>query len=331
MEFQVDVSTLREPPRLVSVVMPCYNEAENVEPLYARLRDVFATLPCQAEFIFVEHGSKDDSQARLIALAKQDPRVRVVILSRNFGYQGGIGAGLAKAEGDVVVVMDGDQQDPPELIPQMLAEWQKGHDVVYGIRATREASKFHQWGYKQYYRLLRATAEINIPLDASDFALMDRRVVDTLNAMPERDRLWRGLRAYAGFAQTGVPYHRPDRAAGTSSFTLMAYVRFARRSVFSYSYKPLEWLFIIALATVGLTVVGGIVYLALALTQPDIPRGFPTLILAVLFLGGVQMLGIAIIGEYVGRIFEEVKQRPLFIYDREVRYQNDPPPDVTQG
>jgi len=320
----MDPETIARPlPQLISVVMPCYNETANVEPLYARLRETFAAIPCQAEFVFVEHGSIDDTQAKLIALAKQDPRVRIVILSRNFGYQGGIGAGLAHAKGEVVIVMDGDQQDPPELIPQMLAEWQKGYDVVYGIRATREASKFHQWGYKQYYRLLRATAEIKIPLDASDFALMDRRIVDTLNAMPERDRLWRGLRAYAGFSQIGVPYHRPERGGGASSFTLTSYVRFARRSIFSYSYKPLEWLFIIALLTVALTIIGGLVYLWLALTQSDIPRGFPTLILVVLFLGGVQMLGIAIIGEYVGRIFEEVKQRPLFIVDREVQYRAD--------
>lgn len=319
----MDPKSFQRPlPRLMSVVMPCFNEEENVEPLYQRLRNTFASVPYALEFIFVENGSKDATQARLAAIATQDARVRVVVLSRNFGYQGAIGAGLAHAEGDVVVVMDGDQQDPPELIPQMLEEWYKGHDVVYGIRATREASAFYRWGYKQYYHILRAIADIDIPLDASDFALMDRRIVNILRQMPERDRLWRGLRAYAGFSQTGVPYHRPARVGGVSSFNIGTYIHFARRSLFSYSTKPLAWLFTIAILTVLLALIGCGIYLWLALSQPDVPRGFPTLILAVLFLGGIQLMSIAIIGEYIGRIFEEVKQRPPFIVDHEIRFSS---------
>lgn len=313
-----NVAAMRPLPQLITCVLPCYNEEANVKPLYERLVKVFATIEAKVEMIFVENGSRDHTQARLKELADKDPRVRVLVLSRNFGYQGGISSGIAMAKGGVVIVMDGDQQDPPELIPALLEKWREGYMVVYGTRAKRVASLFHQVGYKLFYRLFRAFAYVDIPLDASDFALMDRRVVDLLNHMPERDRLIRGLRAFTGFRQTGVPYERPARAHGVSSFSLRDYIRFAMRSIFAYSYKPLEAIFGLALATVGLTVIGAIVYLALYFTNPDLPRGFSTLILAILFLGGVQLLSLAIIGEYIGRIFEEVKQRPIYIIDKEL-------------
>jgi polyisoprenyl-phosphate glycosyltransferase len=309
---------MRPLPATISCVIPCYNEEENVRPLYERLVRALSNGHAAIELIFVENGSHDATQARLRELAAQDARVRVLVLSRNFGYQGGISAGLAAATGDVVVVMDADQQDPPELIPQFIEKWREGYMVVYGTRAKRAASAFYQFGYKLFYRLFRAFAYIDIPLDASDFALMDRRVVSLLNHMPERDRLIRGLRAFTGFAQTGVPYDRPERTHGTSNFRLRDYVRFAMRGILAFSYKPLEAIFGLALGTVALTIIGLIVYFVLYFVSPSVPRGFSTLILVVLFLGGVQLLSLAIIGEYVGRIFEEVKQRPIYILDQEI-------------
>ena len=310
--------TLRDQPKLCSVVMPCFNEAENVRPLYERLVKVMSSIPITAEFVFIENGSTDRTREELAMLAQNDARVRVLVLSRNFGYQGAISAGLAYARGDIVVVMDGDQQDPPEIIPALLEQWRRGYMVVYGTRAKREASWLYQMGYKLFYRLIRGLSYIDIPLDASDFALMDRRVVDTLNRMPERDRLIRGLRAYTGFRQTGIPYERPARAHGTSSYTFRAYIRFAVRGIFSFSYKPLEAIMTLALCTVGLAMIGIAGYLILFFLRPDLPRGFSTLILVLLALGGIQLLSTAIIGEYIGRIFEEIKQRPIFILDHEI-------------
>ncbi len=303
--------------------MPCYNEADNVKPLYERIVKVFSGISIPLEIIFVENGSSDTTRQILKDIAAQDDRVRVLVLSRNFGYQGGISAGLAAATGAVVVVMDGDQQDPPELIPAFIDKWCEGYMVVYGTRTKRIASLFHRLGYKLFYRLFKAFAYIDIPLDASDFALMDRRVVDLLNHMPERDRLIRGLRAFTGFRQTGVAYERPARAHGISSFRLRDYIRFAMRSIFAFSYKPLEAIFGLALAAVGVTIIGGCVYLGLYFTNANLPRGFSTLILAILALGGVQLLSLAIIGEYVGRIFEEVKRRPIYILDEEISTQKD--------
>lgn len=319
--------------RLLSVVIPCFNEEQNVELLHERLGSVLKKLNCAYEIIFVENGSLDQSQQKLIDIAKKDPSVRIVVLTRNFGYQGGITAGLTQAKGDVVVVMDADLQDPPEMIPSFVDEWIRGFNIVYGLRESRAASRFHQWGYKMFYRFMRAVAYVDIPLDASDFALYDRRVIDLLLRFPERDRLLRALRAFTGFSHTGVPYHRPERHAGESNFRLRDYVRFAERGIFSFSYKPLELVSILAGITILLTVIAAFAYLILALVKTDIPHGFPTTILFILFLGGVQLLSLSIIGSYVGRIFEEVKQRPIFILDREVSFQNtrevhvDPPPD----
>ncbi|MFA5935795.1 MAG: glycosyltransferase family 2 protein [Patescibacteria group bacterium] len=309
----------------LSIVMPCYNEEDNVEPLHARIAAVSASLSCQLEIIFVENGSRDKTRERLIKIASTDPRVRVLVLSRNFGYQGAISAGLSHATGDAVVVMDGDQQDPPEMIPSFIEKWKEGFFVVYGTRAKREATFVNKLGYKWFYRIMRWAAYIEIPLDASDFVLMDRQVVDIIVNMPERDRLVRGLRAYAGFPQTGVPYERPARAHGVSSFRFMDYVRFGLWSIFSFSYKPLEFISYLAIGAVGLTILGMIVFFILALSDADLPRGFSSIILIMLFLGGIQLFSMAIIGQYIGRIFAEIKQRPMFIKQAEIHFETPSP------
>lgn len=305
----------------MTVFIPCFNEESNIEPLFDRVTAVASQFPFPVEILYTDNGSTDRTNEKLVALTKRDSRVRILVMSRNFGYQGAVTAGLAHATGDVVMVLDGDQQDPPELIPRFLEEWKKGADVVYGSREKRDAPFIRKLGYSTFYKIMSSLSYIDIPRDASDFALMDRRVVDVLNAMPERDRLVRGLRAYAGFKQVGVPYERPARTQGETSFRLRDYVRFAYRSIFSYSYKPLELLSLLAIIAVIFTFIGAIAYLVLYFVQPDQPRGFATLILAILFFGGVQLLSLAIIGEYVGRIFEEVKGRPTYIVSERIGFE----------
>lgn len=306
----------------MTVFIPCFNEEANIEPLYERVAAVASNFPFPVEFLYTDNGSTDRTREFLEVLARRDSRVRVLIMSRNFGYQGAVTAGLAHATGDVVIVLDGDQQDPPELIPRFLEEWKKGANVVYGSREKRDAPFVRRLGYSAFYKIMRSLSYIDIPRDASDFALIDRRVVDVLNAMPERDRLVRGLRAYAGFKQVGIPYERPARKKGVTSFRLRDYIRFAYRSIFSYSYKPLELISLLAIASVILAFIGAVVYLVLYFIQPDQPRGFATLVLGILFFGGVQLLSLAIIGEYVGRIFEEVKGRPIYIVGERIGFDS---------
>lgn len=308
---------------LVSVVIPFYNEEANVVPLYERLSKTFHEMQelCVAEFVFVENGSRDATRARLTEIADKDERIRVLVLSRNFGYQGAITAGLDHASGDAVIVMDGDQQDPPEMLPSFFNKWREGFEVVYGTREKREASALYQVGYKAFYRIMRSISYIDIPLDASDFVLMDRRVVDMIRLMPERDRLIRGLRAYVGFRQTGIPYHRPTRQHGVSSFSFRDYVRFAGMSFFSFSYKPLEWISLAAGSVAILALIGVVVYGLLWLLRGGFPQGFATLILTMLALGAIQLLSLAIMGQYMRSMFHELKQRHSYILWEEVAKQ----------
>jgi dolichol-phosphate mannosyltransferase len=248
----------RNDPARATIFIPCYNEEANIEPLYRRIADVASGWAFPVEILYTDNGSTDRTLATLESLAQRDARVRVLVMSRNFGYQGAISAGLAHATGDVVMVMDGDQQDPPEIFPQFIEAWKKGAMVVYGLREKRDAPFFRKIGYKLFYRIIRALSYIDIPHDASDFALMDRRIVDILNAMPERDRFIRGLRAFSGFTQVGIAYNRPDRAQGVTSYRFRDYLRFAYRSIFSYSYKPLEFVSLLAVITMTIACIGAV-------------------------------------------------------------------------
>jgi dolichol-phosphate mannosyltransferase len=209
--------------------------------------------------------------------------------------------------------MDGDIQDPPEMIPQLVAKWLEGNEVVYGERVRRKGSLPRRIGYKAYYRLLRKTSYINIPVDAGDFGLMDRKVVDVINAMPERSRLIRGLRAYAGFRQVGVPYVRDERFSGKTTNSFLDLFKWASLGLVSFSYAPLTLISYLAAAVVGLAAVAALVYMALFFIFPDAPRGFQTLLMIVLFLGGTQLLCLSIIGAYLGKMFEELKGRPKYV------------------
>jgi glycosyltransferase involved in cell wall biosynthesis len=265
----------------ISAVVACYRDAPAVPHLYERLTAAFAAMGVEGEIIFVNDASPDDAREVLTALAARDPSVVVVNHTRNFGSQAAFTSGMRIATGDAVVLLDGDLQDPPEIIPELYAQWLEGHDVVYGVRVKREATRFLQVAYKAFYRIFRALSYVSVPRDAGDFSLMDRRVVEALNQMPERDRFLRGM----------------------------------RKGIFSFSYVPLQLISYLAAIVTALAALAIVLTIALYFLERTAPSGYTTLLTAVLFLGGIQLLCLAIIGDYLGRVFEEVKQRPQFIVE----------------
>lgn len=303
--------------------MPCYNEAKNIDELYQRLTVVLSQVTNRYELVFVNNGSTDSSEELFEQLVQTDQRVTVICLSRNFGSsQPAYTCGLEYSSGDCAVCMDGDLQDPPELIPQMVEKWLQGFDVVYGTRKKREGSLIRRIGYKLFYRVFKKLSYIEIPLDAGDFALLDQKVVQALNQLPERNRFLRGLRAWVGFKQTGVEYVRAERKAGRSSNNFFDNIRWAKMGIFSFSYRPLEWISFLASFVVALSAIGIIIYILSYFFYRTAPSGFSTLIVAILFIGGIQLLCLSIMGEYIGKIFEEVKQRPKYIITKILKNEN---------
>jgi glycosyltransferase involved in cell wall biosynthesis len=312
----------------VSVVIPVYNEQENLDPLYDRLTTVLSQCePCY-EIVFVDDGSRDRGLELLHALEARDYHVKVVELARNFGHQVAISAGLDHACGQGVVIIDADLQDPPEVLPQFIAKWREGYDVVYAIREHRKEGWFKRIAYATFYRLLERIANIRIPLDAGDFCIMDRRVVDLLNGMPERNRFVRGIRSWVGLDQVGLVYERHERNAGEPKYTFRRLLYLALDGLVSFSYVPLRMISILGLSVSLVSILLAMFYLIKALTLGLYPPGFATLVVAVFFLAGIQLITIGVIGEYVGRIFEEVKQRPLYVIRRVTGGMTNAHPDV---
>jgi dolichol-phosphate mannosyltransferase len=317
---------------LVSVIFPCFNEEQVILHTYDRLTKVVAgIIDTTFEFIFIDDGSGDRTLELLRGLAAKDTRVRVIALSRNFGHSPALTAGLEHARGDAVIVMDADLQDPPETIQPLLALWREGNQVVYGQRTKRKENIFKRVAYGGFYRLLRSIAQIDIPLDAGDFCLMDRRVVAELNALPERNRYIRGLRAWLGFNQTGLVYERQGRFAGDSKYSLSKLLKLAFDGIFNFSIKPIHYISGFGFLTAFFAVIGLLFFLILRITDmtffgygpADIP-GFSSIILTVLFFGGVQLLSLGIIGEYLGRVYEEVKARPKYVVKEKAGFPDDP-------
>jgi dolichol-phosphate mannosyltransferase len=265
------------------------------------------------EIIFVNDGSPDDADAVLKELTAQDDHVLAIEHSRNFGSQSAFVSGMQFATGDAVILLDGDLQDPPELVSDFCAKWQEGYDVVYGRRGKREGSLVFALLVKGFYRIFRGVSDVPMPLDAGDFSLMDRRVVDALLALPETDQFLRGLRAWVGFRQTGVDYLRPKRAFGRSTHGFLKNVWWARKGVFSFSFLPIE---LLGYAGATMTAISffALVYQSVdALFHPEVPHGISIIIVLVAFFGSLHLLAIAILGEYVIKILEETKRRPRFI------------------
>lgn len=300
---------------LISVIVPCYNEEGVLKATHDRLTNVLREIArLDYELIFVNDGSQDQTQQILTHLQQQDPHVRLLRLSRNFGHQIAVTAGLEQAAGDAVVVIDADLQDPPEVIPQMVKLWREGNDVVYGIRIEREGeSKFKLWTAKAFYRLINRLSDTKMPLDAGDFRLLDRKVVEVIKMMPERARFLRGMVSWAGFRQVSIPYDRAARHAGDSKYPLAKMIHFAMDGIISFSLVPLKLAIWTGFLSIWIAVAGIIVAILDRLLEKDLTRGWASLFVAVLFMGGVQLVSLGIIGEYLGRIYTEVKRRPLYV------------------
>jgi len=299
--------------RKISVVVACYRDAGSVREMYRRLSAVLGEITPAWQIVYVNDNSPDNAGEILAGIAAGEPRLTVVTHSRNFGSQMAFTSGMEHSDGDAVVLMDGDLQDPPEVIPAMIAQWLNGFEVVYGVRVRRRENRLKELARKAFYRLYRHLSYLEMPLDAGDFSIMSRAVVDAILQMPERDRFLRGLRTWVGFRQTGVPYVRPERFSGESTNSFFENLRWARRGIFSFSYRPLELIATLAFLATVLTAAAIGLYFALYFLVPNAPRGFLTILVAVLFIGTVQLFSLSIIAEYLGRIFEEVKQRPRFV------------------
>jgi dolichol-phosphate mannosyltransferase len=314
-----DNETSVSDPCSVSVVIPVYNEEENIPILYNRLSVVLSKNEPEYEIIFIDDGSTDRSVDVLADISTKDHRVSVIELARNFGHQIAISAGLDFVRGDAVIIMDADLQDPPEVLPQFISKLREGFDVVYAIRERRKENWMKRASYAFFYRLLRKIASVEIPLDAGDFCIMDRRVVDELKKMPERNRFVRGIRSWVGLNQVGLAYERDARNAGKTKYNFTRLLYLALDGLISFSYLPLRIISILGFAVSGISILFAVGYTIQKFTIGLSPPGFATTVVAILFLAGIQLVTIGVIGEYVGRIFEEVKQRPLYIVKRIIR------------
>ncbi|HEY7863974.1 MAG TPA: glycosyltransferase family 2 protein, partial [Thermoanaerobaculia bacterium] len=305
---------------------PCFNEEAVIALTHRRLMESLGgDASFDLEVVYVNDGSRDRTEEMLFDLADRDPRVKVVSFTRNFGHQPAVSAGLRYATGDAVAVIDADLQDPPEVILRLIAKWREGFDVVNAVRESRKEGVAKRFAYALFYRTYRWLASIDVPLDSGDFALMDRRVVDVMNALPEKNRFVRGLRSWSGFRQTGVAYERQSRAAGETKYGFRKLVRLAFDGIVNFSTAPLSLIFGLGVATAVLALAAAVAYLVWRLVDipilgytPGQAPGFTTLILVILFFSGVQLISIGILGEYLGRIYQETKMRPTYVV-KEVR------------
>lgn len=304
---------------MISVISPIYNEEENIAELCERIVRALKTAKHDFEILLVENGSTDGSLGVIKKLRQKNKRIRYISLSRNFGHQGGILAGLAHAKGDAVISMDGDLQHPPEMIPEMIRLWEAGSDVVYTVKEKAAHDDWRSLPSRAFYRLMSILTEVRLSNGQSDFRLLDRRVVNLINSIPERNKFLRGMVQWAGFRQSSLLYKTNPRTRGESKFLVKHYVRFAVDGLFSFSVFPLRVFLWTGFTIAGLCAVYGagvmVLYLMhlFGMDRAFLPPGWATLVLGMTFLGGVQLIGIGIVGEYVGRIYEQVKQRPDFI------------------
>ncbi len=297
-----------------SVIAPIYNELENIPELYRRVRDVMAATGETWELVLVDDGSTDGSTERIRALAKEDEHVRPVIFARNFGHQIAITAGWDYARGQAVIIIDADLQDPPEVIPELIARWREGYEVVYAVRSEREGETwFKKFTAALFYRLIYRITDVKIPVDTGDFRLMDRKVVEVLKTMRERHRFPRGMSAWVGFRQIGVPYKRAARFAGTTKYPFKKMLRLALNAITSFSYFPLQLATYFGFLSAGLAILAIPVVILMRLVGSQAFFGQASTLIAVLFLGGVQLISLGVLGEYIGRIYDEVKGRPLYV------------------
>lgn len=307
----------------ISIIVVCYNDAGSVREMYRRVNEVMKEVSPDYEIIYVNDRSPDNALEILREIAAQDKRLIVISHSRNFGGQAAYTSGMRYCTGQAAILLDGDLQDPPELFPEFVKKWLEGYDIVYGVREKRKGRLLRRMAYKIFYRVFKKLSYINIPLDASDFSLINRKVLDIINNFSEVDRYIRGIRAYVGFKSAGIPYVRAERFAGKTNYNFPRYFRWAKKLLFSFSYEPLEWISYLAATVMIFAAIAIVVYIVLAFFLPA-PSGFLTLLVFTLFLGGVQLLSLSIMAEYLGRIFHEVKKRPTALIEEIINdYKNE--------
>jgi dolichol-phosphate mannosyltransferase len=297
-----------------SIVAPIFNEIDNLPELYSRVRDVMESSKETWELILVDDGSRDGSTDKIRELAKSDKRVRPVIFARNFGHQIAVTAGLDYSRGDAVVIIDADLQDPPEVILELAEKWREGYEVVYAVRAEREGeSWFKKFTASLFYRIIFRITDVNIPLDTGDFRLLDRKVVDVINSMRERHRFLRGMAAWVGYKQIGVKYKRAARNAGVTKYPFRKMLLLALNAVTGFSYFPLQVATYVGFFAASVAILAIPVVIIMRMTGSQAFFGQASTLISVLFLGGVQLISLGILGEYIGRLYDEAKGRPLYI------------------
>ncbi len=300
--------------KLLSIVVPVYNEQEVIDETYRRLSATFKDYCMDIEYIFINDGSRDNTYFKLREIASSNKEVRVINFARNFGHQIAITAGMDYAKGDAIVIIDADLQDPPEVILEMVDKWVEGYQVVYGKRLQREGETFFKkLTAKVFYRFLDSMTDVKLPVDVGDFRLIDRKVCDAMKCLPERSRYVRGLVSWVGFKQTSVEYHREKRFAGETKYPFKKMLKLAGDGIFSFSYKPLKLATFMGMLVSALSFIYLIIVLVQRIVKNDVASGWASSMAVSLFLNGVMLIVIGIMGEYVGRIYEEVKARPLYV------------------
>lgn len=314
----MNISLILQTPQ-ISIVAPLYNESESFPHLVERLNQLMDSLPQAVEVVLIDDGSRDNTDLMMRQLALADQRYHCVFLSRNHGHQLALTAGLAAARGtEAIMVIDGDLQDPPELLPDLYAKLQEGYDVVYAVRRKRKENVVKKTGYFLFYRLLKSISYVEIPLDSGDFAMMSRRVVDVLNQMPEESRFLRGMRSWVGFKQVGFEYERSERVAGESKYSFKQLFRLAYNGIFNFSEFPIQFMTRTGMVAVLVALIYFVVVVVKKLFFAEVIEGFTALLFVVILFSGVQLMALGIIGEYVLRIFFQSKGRPLFIVKEEI-------------
>ena len=297
-----------------TIIAPIYNEIDNISLLYTRISEVMAQTGEPWEFVMVDDGSSDGSTEAILELKAQDDKVKPVIFARNFGHQIAVTAGLDYSKGDAVIIIDADLQDPPEVILDLIQKWKEGFEVVYAVRSKRVGETwFKLFTASAFYRLIQRITDVNIPMDTGDFRLLDRKVVQVLNGMREKHRFLRGMSVWVGFKQTGVEYERVERFAGETKYPLKKMIRFASDAITGFSYFPLQLAMYLGFISTGISIISILVVIVLRLAGSQAFFGQATTLIAVLFLGGVQLISIGLLGEYIGRLYDEAKGRPLYI------------------
>jgi len=298
----------------ISIIAPIFNEVGNLSELYERIKNVLDPVSESWELILIDDGSTDGSQDMIRNLSQKDERVRAVIFSRNFGHQIAVTAGLDYSRGEAVVIIDSDLQDPPEVILELLSKWDEGYEVVYAVRSEREGeSWFKEITAAVFYRLINRITDVDIPLDTGDFRLLDRKVVNVIDQMRERHRFLRGMSVWVGFKQTGVTYKRAARHVGKTKYPIAKMIKFASDAVTSFSYLPLQMAMYLGFIAAAMSILAIPIVIILRASGSQVFFGQASTLIAVLFLGGVQLISLGILGEYIGRLYDQAKGRPLYI------------------